>query len=75
MTKDNYAYPPRGMQRKAAARYLGVEIADFDTLVDEGRMPMPHIAADVLVWDRFEIDLAAGELTTASREDLAKRPC
>ncbi len=39
--KDSYSYPPRGLSREEAARYVGVGATTFDGLVQDGRMPKP----------------------------------
>ena len=43
-TRDSLTYPPRGLNREEAARYVGIGTSLFDRLVEEGRMPKPkHI--------------------------------
>jgi predicted DNA-binding transcriptional regulator AlpA len=57
MTKgDTYSYPPRGLGREAAARYVGVGTTTFDRLVDERRMPKPIRIGKRVVWDRIKIE-------------------
>lgn len=38
---DTTSYPPRGLNREEAARYVGVGTTTFDALVQDGRMPRP----------------------------------
>ena len=38
---DAIAYPPRGMSREEAARWVGVSTTKFDELVKDRRMPRP----------------------------------
>jgi predicted DNA-binding transcriptional regulator AlpA len=60
--------PPRGLRREAAAAYIGVSPATFDTMVDDGRMPSPKAINARRVWDRHKLDEAFDELTEAERE-------
>lgn len=39
LKSDPIGYPPRGMSRDEAARYLGVGTTKFDEMVADGRMP------------------------------------
>jgi predicted DNA-binding transcriptional regulator AlpA len=41
MKSDTLAYPPRGLSRQEAARYVGVGITKFDQMVADRRMPKP----------------------------------
>lgn len=54
--EDRYSYPPRGMSREVAARYIGVGETTFDKLVAEGRMPKPKRIGSRVIWDRHEIE-------------------
>jgi excisionase family DNA binding protein len=38
---DSLAYPPRGLSRDEAARYVGVGATKFEEMVADGRMPRP----------------------------------
>ncbi|MDX1247542.1 hypothetical protein [Sinorhizobium meliloti] len=58
MKTDPFAYPPRGLSREEAARYIGVGATLFDTLVAEGTMPKPKQFHSRVVWDRIELDMA-----------------
>lgn len=59
---DPLAYPPRGMSRVIAARYVGVSVTKFDELVADGRMPAPVRVDGRVLWDRIKIDMAFGDL-------------
>jgi hypothetical protein len=48
-----FAYPPRGMSRAVAARYIGVGTTKFDEMVKDGRMPRPKRVDGRTIWDRF----------------------
>jgi predicted DNA-binding transcriptional regulator AlpA len=56
---DPYAYPPRFMDRREAARYLAVGTTTFDELVSEGVFPRPKKVRSKVVWDRIDLDEAA----------------
>ncbi|MCZ7859865.1 hypothetical protein O9X98_00465 [Agrobacterium salinitolerans] len=51
-------YPPRGMSRDEAARYIGVGTTKFDQMVKDGRMPKPKRIDGRTVWDRIKLDEA-----------------
>jgi len=53
---------PRGLRRAAAAEYIGVSPAHFDTMVASGEMPPPRISGGCRIWDRIELDGAFSEL-------------
>lgn len=59
---DPLSYPPRGMSRDEAARYIGVSATKFDELVEDGRMPSPKKIDGRVVWDRLRLDAAFSEL-------------
>lgn len=59
---DPYSYPPRGLSREAAARYIGVSATKFDQLVADGRMPKPIRVDGRVIWDRIKLDMAFSEL-------------
>jgi excisionase family DNA binding protein len=60
MTSDaeRYAYPPRGLDHDAAARYVGISPAAFDDLLRLQKLPGPRQVGSTLVWDRQELDAA-----------------
>lgn len=59
---DALAYPPRGMSREMAARYVGISSTKFDQLILDRRMPKPRQIDGRTVWDRVELDMAFSEL-------------
>lgn len=60
--KDSYAYPPRGLNREEAARYIGLGATTFDRLVVDGRMPKPFRVGKRVIWDRLKLDAAFSDL-------------
>lgn len=58
------SYPPEGLSRNEAARYVGVGATTFDGLVRAGEMPKPRRfrGAKRLVWLKRELDRALEEL-------------
>lgn len=50
--------PPRGLNREAAAAYIGVGTTKFDEMVKDGRMPQPIQVDGRRLWDRRAIDRA-----------------
>ena len=59
---DPYAFPPRGLDRAQAARWVGVGTTKFDELVAAGNMPKPKRIGGRVVWDRYQVDLAFNDL-------------
>lgn len=59
---DSLSYPPRGLCREEAARYVGVGTTKFDELVHDGRMPKPKRVDGRTVWDRIALDAAFTDL-------------
>ncbi len=59
---DSSAYPPRGMSRELAARYIGIGTTKFDEMVKDGRMPKPKRVDGRTIWDRFALDAAFSDL-------------
>jgi excisionase family DNA binding protein len=59
---DPIAYPPRGMDREEAARYVGVGVTKFDQMVADGRMPRPKKVDGRVLWDRMKLDAAFTDL-------------
>ncbi|CAN7396775.1 MULTISPECIES: helix-turn-helix transcriptional regulator [Neorhizobium] len=59
---DALAYPPRGMSREEAARYVGVGTTKFDEMVADKRMPKPRKIDGRVVWDRIALDAAFSDL-------------
>lgn len=59
---DPLSYPPRGLHREEAARYVGVGTRKFDEMIADRRMPKPRQIDGRTVWDRVELDIAFSEL-------------
>ena len=59
---DPLSYPPRGMSRDEAARYIGVGTTKFDEMVADGRMPRPKRVDGRVIWDRLKIEAAFTDL-------------
>lgn len=62
LRSDPISYPPRGMSRDEAARYIGVSATKFDELVSSRRMPPPKKIDGRVVWDRLRLDAAFSDL-------------
>lgn len=62
---DAIAYPPRGLSRDEAARYVGISSTKFDDLVTRGDMPRPKRIDGRVIWDRFALDMAFNDLPEA----------
>jgi excisionase family DNA binding protein len=72
-TRDSLTYPPRGLNREEAARYVGIGTSLFDRLVEEGRMPKPKHIGKRVVWDRLKLDAAFADLEEDSGENSIDR--
>jgi predicted DNA-binding transcriptional regulator AlpA len=59
---DPFAYPPRGLNREEAARYVGVGATKFDEMVADRRMPRPKRVDGRVIWDRIKLDIAFTDL-------------
>ncbi len=59
---DAFSYPPRGLSREEAARYIGVGTTKFDEMVSDRRMPKPKRVDGRVVWDRISLDAAFSDL-------------
>lgn len=59
---DAISYPPRGLSRDEAARYIGISTSKFDKLVHERTMPRPKRIDGRIIWDRISLDAAFTEL-------------
>jgi hypothetical protein len=64
---DTLAYPPRGMSRDEAARYIGVGVTKFDEMVSDRRMPRPKRVDGRVIWDRFKLEAAFTDLPEEKR--------
>lgn len=70
---DTLAYPPLGLSREEAARYVGVGTTTFDRLVDEGRMPRPVRVGKRAIWDRVKLEAAFAALDDEGAENQIDR--
>lgn len=70
MKADPLAYPPRGLCREEAARYIGVGPTKFDEMVADGRMPKPKRIDSRTIWDRVSLDVHFSALSE-EKDDLA----
>jgi len=59
---DGISYPPRGLSRDDAARYVGISATKFDELVASRRMPKPKRIDGRVLWDRIALDAAFSDL-------------
>ena len=59
---DPFAYPPRGLNREQAARYVGVGATKFDEMVADRRMLRPKRVDGRVIWDRVKLDIAFSDL-------------
>lgn len=66
-------YPPRGLSRDEAARYVGIGPTLFDELVQTGKMPRPVRIGRRTIWDRFKLDAAFADLDGDNRENAIDR--
>ncbi|MEJ6847484.1 hypothetical protein V3589_14850 [Sinorhizobium fredii] len=69
---DGFTYPPRGLSREEAARYIGVGTTLFDELVAEGAMPRPKRLHNRVIWDRVELDMAFSSVPQNGGSDIQK---
>lgn len=67
---DQIAYPPRGLSRDEAARYVGVSNTTFDRMVQLGWMPRPKRVFSRLIWDRLQLDAAFTDLSEQQANPL-----
>ncbi len=73
MTERAEAYPPRGLSRDEAARYIGIGTTLFDELVQAGKMPRPLRIGKRTIWDRLKLDAAFADLDADERENSIDR--
>jgi excisionase family DNA binding protein len=71
--RDSLSYPPRGLSREEAARYVGVGATTFDRLIEEGRMPKPLRVGKRVIWDRLKVEAAFAELDEDAGENSIDR--
>ena len=67
MRPDPISYPPRGMSREEAARYVGVGTTKFEQMVADGRMPRPKRVDGRVIRDRLRLDAAFSDLPEEAR--------
>ena len=74
--KDRRCSPvdPRGLNRLAAAYYIGIGATLFDAMVSDGRMPKPKLINNRKVWDRRELDNAFERLPNGDDPDDETNP-
>ena len=70
MKSDTLSYPPRGLSREEAARYVGVGITKFDQMVADRRMPKPKKVDGRVIWDRLKLEAAFAELSGDDDENI-----
>ena len=70
---DSLAYPPRGLSRDEAARYVGVGATKFEEMVADGRMPRPKRVDGRVIWDRLRIEAAFSDLPEDNRANPLDR--
>lgn len=70
MKGDAFSYPPRGLRREDAARYVGVGLTKFDQMVADSRMPKPKKVDGRVVWDRIKLDAAFTDLPGDDEENI-----
>jgi excisionase family DNA binding protein len=70
---DTYAYPPIGMNRETAARYVGLSPSVFDILVKIGRFPEPRLLVDTAIWDREALEAAFRALPDDHQPESKRR--
>ncbi|MEY9238745.1 putative DNA-binding transcriptional regulator AlpA [Bradyrhizobium japonicum] len=64
-------YAPRGMRAPTAARYLDMSESSFLRLVSEGRFPSGIKIDGMVVWDRYDLDIAFENIKTRKRNTFA----
>lgn len=62
LRSDPVSYPPRGLNREEAARYVGVSASKFDEMVADRRMPRPKRVDGRVIWDRIALDAHFSDL-------------
>ncbi|MEH3065444.1 MAG: excisionase family DNA-binding protein [Methylobacterium radiotolerans] len=56
MPRGGLPFPPKGLSRMEAARYVGVSAPTFDAMVRDRRMPSPKVVGSRVLWDRLKLD-------------------
>lgn len=70
LKSDPLSYPPRGLSREEAARYVGVGITKFDQMVADRRMPKPKKVDGRVIWDRIKLEAAFADLPGDDEENI-----
>lgn len=70
LRSDPVSYPPRGLSRDEAARYVGVGTTKFDEMVRDGRMPRPKRVDGRNIWDRMAIEACFTDLPSADSRNF-----
>lgn len=70
MRSDPLSYPPRGLSREEAARYVGVRVTKFDQMVSDRRMPKPKKVDGRVIWDRIKLEAAFADLPGDDEENI-----
>lgn len=71
---EAFLYPPRGMARDEAARYIGVDVVQFEKMVGDARMPGPKQIDGCRVWDKLGLDIAFSALPADKVLQKAEKP-
>lgn len=67
---DPIAYPPRGLSREEAARYLGIGATKLDELVEQKLIPRPKKIGRRTVFDRYQLDAVFADLPSETGNRL-----
>lgn len=67
---DPISYPPRGLSKVEACRYLGIGSTLFDQLIAEGKLPKPKRIASRVIWDRIALDVAFNDMPEDGKSGL-----
>jgi predicted DNA-binding transcriptional regulator AlpA len=59
-----------GLGRNEAAAAIGVSTPTFDTLVQKGMMPKPHLIGTRKIWDVDELRAAFKELPREQEDEI-----
>ena len=74
MPRPSPVLEPRGLSREQAAIYVGVGATLFDSMVGDGRMPVPREVNARRVWDRRELDLFFDSLPKSGEAEPGRNP-
>jgi hypothetical protein len=68
---DHTPHWPRGLRRTLAAKYIGVSLSLWDTMVEAGEMPKPKRIHARTIWDKVAVDRAFDLLDGGLARDAA----